>query len=52
MNDFDKDKGCWWYCDNCEVLMNTQIGFTTETDEWICTECGAKNDVSENNIRR
>ena len=45
------DKGCDWYCDECGAYMNSQPGFTTEDDEWECTECGYVNDVSEDNIR-
>lgn len=44
------DKGCWWYCDNCGALLNAQLGFTTEYDEWTCTVCGEDNDVSYDNI--
>ena len=44
------DKGCWWHCDNCGALLNGQLGFTTEDDEWTCTECGEWNDVSDDNI--
>ncbi|MGN0441150.1 MAG: hypothetical protein ACI4FO_00445 [Acutalibacteraceae bacterium] len=45
------DKGCWWYCDECGALLNAQPGFTTESDEWTCADCGAENDVSYSNIR-
>lgn len=45
------DKGCWWYCDECETLLNAQSGFTTASDEWVCSECGCVNDVSYSNIR-
>ena len=31
--------------------MNNQLGFTTSSDVWTCTECGSVNDVSEDNIR-
>ena len=34
------DKGCWWYCDNCNALLNAQAGFTTEDAEWECSNCG------------
>ena len=30
--------------------MNDQFEFTTTLGTWICTVCGAINDVSENNI--
>ena len=44
------DKGCDWYCDECDTYMNSQPGFTTSSGEWTCTECGYVNDVSEDNI--
>lgn len=44
------DKGCDWYCDECNTYMNSQPGFTTSSEEWTCTECGCVNDVSEDNI--
>ncbi len=45
------DKGCDWYCDECDTYMNSQSGFTTSSGEWTCTECGCVNDVTEDNIR-
>ena len=45
------DTGCWCRCDNCYALLNEQPGFTTETDQWTCTECGHVNDVSYENIQ-
>lgn len=42
---------CDWHCDECDAYLNDQPGFTTVTGEWICTECGAVNDVTEDNIR-
>ncbi len=44
------DSGCDWYCDSCHAHMNDQFGFDTISGTWTCTECGAVNDVSENNI--
>lgn len=44
------DKGCNWYCDECTTKMNDQPGFTVENGTWVCTECGAVNDVSDDNI--
>lgn len=44
------DSGCDWYCDCCGAYMNNQQGFTTFSGGWTCTECGAFNDVSENNV--
>ena len=45
------DKGYWCRCDNCYALLNEQPDFTTETDQWTCTECGHVNDVSYENIQ-
>lgn len=39
-----------WFCDNCEALLNNQDGFTTKSNEWVCTICGMRNDVSEHNV--
>ena len=50
-NKLFEDKGCDWYCDNCDEHMNFQSGFTTSSDKWTCTACGYENDVSEYNIR-
>ncbi len=44
------DRGCDWICDCCNAYMNDQVGFTTVNGTWVCTECGALNDVSEDNI--
>lgn len=44
------DKGCDWYCDECDAHMNSQPGFTTSSGEWTCTKCGYVNDVTEDNI--
>lgn len=41
---------CDWYCDGCYAYLNSQLGFTADNDEWICTECGILNDVTEENI--
>lgn len=41
---------CDWYCDNCNEYMNDQPGFTTDTGEWVCANCGYCNDVTEDNI--
>ena len=39
-----------WFCDSCDANLNRQNGFTTTTGSWICTECGAANDVTDDNI--
>lgn len=40
-----------WYCDNCKTYMNNQEGFNRNTGEWICSECGWQNNVTDLNIR-
>ena len=44
------DRGCDWYCDNCDAHLNNQSGFTALGGLWTCKECGYINDVSNNNI--
>ncbi len=39
-----------WFCDSCDANLNRQVGFTTATGSWICTECGSINDVTDDNI--
>nr|WP_308545932.1 hypothetical protein [uncultured Lachnoclostridium sp.] len=40
----------FWFCDNCESFLNIQQGFTIESSNWVCTECGIDNDVTEVNV--
>ncbi|PKU88363.1 hypothetical protein CQR48_1622 [Bifidobacterium thermophilum] len=44
------DVGCDWYCDNCDIELNSQSGFTVENGSWRCEICGYVNDVSADNI--
>lgn len=44
------DGGCDWVCDGCGACMNGQPGFNVYSGTWTCTECGALNDVSANNV--
>ncbi len=44
------DNNCDWICDYCGAYMNDQPGFDVTGGTWTCTECGAVNDVSENNV--
>lgn len=39
-----------FYCEKCGALLNGQSEFTTEDEQWTCTECSEWNDVSDNNI--
>lgn len=39
-----------WYCDGCDAELNRQKDFTTSSGNWICTNCGYNNDVTESNI--
>ena len=41
--------GCDWKKDYCGAYMNDQSGFDVSGGTWVCTECGALNDVSEDN---
>lgn len=44
------DGRCDWVCDECDAYMNDQPGFTVSGGSWTCTECGAVNDVTPNNV--
>lgn len=44
------DNACDWICDYCGAYMNDQPGFDVAGGTWTCTECGAVNDVSSNNV--
>lgn len=44
------DGGYDWICDGCGAVMNDQPGFNVYSGTWRCTECGALNDVTENNV--
>ena len=43
------DNNADYFCDNCDVYLNDQPGFTAITGQWVCSNCGYENDVSENN---
>lgn len=40
----------FWFCDECDSFLNIQKGFTTKDGNWICTDCGFDNDVTDDNI--
>ena len=44
------DNDCDWICDYCGAYMNDQPGFDVTEGTLTCTECGAVNDVSSNNV--
>ena len=44
------DNDCDWICDYRGAYMNDQPGFDVTEGTWTCTECGAVNDVSSNNV--
>ena len=44
------DNDCDWICDYCGAYMNDRPGFDVTEGTWTCTECGAVNDVSSNNV--
>ncbi len=35
-----------WYCDNCGIYLNRQIGFKVDSGHWVCSQCGYINDVT------
>ena len=39
------------FCDECESFLNVQEGFNPNCDQWICSECGFNNDITENNLK-
>ena len=41
---------CDWYCDECDALLNAQIGFYPTCGTWICTECGCENTIDESEV--
>ena len=50
LKDKVKEKIVFWFCDDCEAYLNIQNNFSKKTGKWRCTECGYKNDVTEENI--
>ena len=46
-----KDGTVFSFCDKCESFMNIQTGFNTDNGNWICTECGFDNEVTDVNIK-
>ena len=50
MSRFEKRFGVMWFCDKCDIYLNTQPGFNTKEGTWVCKNCGYKNDVTKNNI--
>jgi ribosomal protein S27AE len=38
------------YCVKCKAFLTNQQGFTTESNNWVCTECGFDNNFTEVNI--
>lgn len=35
----------YWFCDKCEMFLNLQDGFNTDSGIWKCRRCGFENDV-------
>lgn len=46
----EKFEDTYWYCDKCNALLNKQRDFNDKIGFWHCSECGFKNDVSEDSI--
>ena len=40
----------FWFCDDCETLLNIQPGFSGNYEKWTCRECGCHNNITEENI--
>lgn len=38
-----------YFCQGCHELLNSQDGFYEDCEEWICTECGTDNEITESN---
>lgn len=41
-----------WYCASCKENLNYQAGFDDNKFTWKCTECGYKNSISKDNLRK
>jgi hypothetical protein len=39
-----------WYCNQCNDLLNNQLGFNVNCGTWSCTNCGEVNYINENEI--
>lgn len=39
-HEYLKNGYVYWFCDECGSFLNTQEGFDSFKDEWICTKCG------------
>ncbi len=46
----DKFADVYWYCDKCNALLSKQKGFNDSCGFWHCSECGYKNEISEDHI--
>jgi len=41
-----------WYCIHCREKLNSQSGFDDNRRVWKCTNCGTKNSISKDNLRK
>lgn len=41
-----------WYCIKCRENLNWQSGFDDNKRIWKCTNCGTKNSISKENLRK
>jgi len=46
----EKYPGVYWFCDKCNVLLNTQYGFRDNCKKWKCKSCGYKNYIDEKHM--
>ena len=42
----------YWHCASCKEILNYQYGFDDNKFTWKCTECGYKNSISKDNLRK
>lgn len=40
----------YWFCDECQALLNVQSGFENAEEQWICQECGYNNCIVQEEI--
>ena len=41
-----------WYCAHCSRCLNDQLEFNDNKSTWKCTDCGYKNSISKDNLRK
>lgn len=46
----EKFPDVYWYCDECESLLNVQKGFNDRSGKWRCAKCGFINSIDEDHL--